>query len=138
MKTCCHSLSFVVPLVITRCTIHCHSFSFLVTCCTTCYCSLPLVAIRCATGLSFYQRSDTAVLGKTDVRSRTRFLQKSCSENFRKINGKTSTVECCDFTTKITLHLECFPVNFRTGFLQNASGQLLPNNEGSTKNQKNE
>ena len=44
-------------------------------------------------------------------------LQESFSENFRKINGKTSTVECCDFTTKITLHLECFPVNFRTGFL---------------------
>ena len=46
-------------------------------------------------------------------------------------------VECCDFSIKIALHRVCFPVNFqkniRTGFLQKTSGQLLPNNVGSTK-----
>ena len=31
-------------------------------------------------------------------------LQKNCSENFRKNDSKTSTVEFCDFSTKITLH----------------------------------
>ena len=65
-------------------------------------------------------------------------LQKSSSENFRKINRKTSTVEGCNFSIKIALHRVCFPVNiqknFRTGFLQNTSGQLFPNNVGSTKN----
>ena len=44
-------------------------------------------------------------------------LQKSCFENFRKINGKPSMVECSDFTTKITFHRKCFSLNFRTGFL---------------------
>ena len=46
-------------------------------------------------------------------------------------------VECCDFSIKIALDRVCFPVNFqkifRTGFLQKTSGQLLPNNVGSTK-----
>ena len=73
-------------------------------------------------------------------------LQKSCSENVRKIHRKTPTVECIDFSTKIALHRVCFPVhfqkNFGTGFSQNTSGQLLPsnhgNNVGSTKNWKNE
>ena len=69
-------------------------------------------------------------------------LQKNCSKNFRKIHRKTSSVECCDFSTKITFHRVCVPVNFqkifRTGFLQNTSGQLLPNYVGSTKNLKNE
>ena len=40
-------------------------------------------------------------------------------------------VECSDFSTKIALHRVFFPLNFqkifRTGFLQNTSGQLLPN-----------
>ena len=69
-------------------------------------------------------------------------LQKSCSENFRKTHRKTSTVECCGFSFKIARHRVCFPVNFqkifRTGFLHNTSGQLLPNDVGSTKNQKSE
>ena len=64
-------------------------------------------------------------------------LQKDCSENFRKNDSKTSTVESCDFSTKITLHRVYFPVNFlkifRTAFLQNTSRQLFPNNAGSTK-----
>ena len=46
-------------------------------------------------------------------------------------------VECCDFSIKIAIDRVCFPVNFqkifRTGFLQKTSGQLLPNNVGSTK-----
>ena len=82
MKTRCHSLSFVVPLVITLCTTHCHSLSFLVTHCTTCYHSLSLVAIWCATSLSFYQRSETIVLGKIDVRSRTILLDKRAKLKF--------------------------------------------------------
>ena len=64
-------------------------------------------------------------------------LQKNCSENFRKNRSKTSTVESCDFSTKITLHRVYFPVKFlkifRAAFLQNTSRQLLPNNVGSTK-----
>ena len=72
MTTLCHSLSFAVPLVITRCTTHCHSLSFVVSRCTTCFCSLSLVTIRCTTRLSFYQRSETIVLGKNDVRSTSR------------------------------------------------------------------
>ena len=70
--TRCHSLSFVV----TRCTTRCHSLSFVVTRCTTrCHSLLlvvplivtrchslslvvPLVVTRCTTRLSFYKRSN--------------------------------------------------------------------------------
>ena len=53
--TCCHSfyhsLSLVVPLVVTRCTTRCHSLSFVVTRCTTrchsLYHSLSFVVTRC-------------------------------------------------------------------------------------------
>ena len=48
--TRCHSLSLVVPLVVTRTTC-CHSLSLVVTCCHSLYQSLPLVVplvvIRC-------------------------------------------------------------------------------------------
>ena len=71
MTTRCHSLSFAVPLIITR-----HSLSFVVSRCTTCCHSLSLVVIRCATRLSFYQRSETIVLGKIGIRSKTRLLEK--------------------------------------------------------------
>ena len=58
---CCHSLSFVIPLVVTRC----HSLSSVVTCYTTrchslyhsLYYSLSLVVTRCTTRLPFYKRS---------------------------------------------------------------------------------
>ena len=53
----CHSLSFVVPLVVLRCTTRCHllyqSLSFVVTRCH----SLSLVVTRFTTRLSFYERS---------------------------------------------------------------------------------
>ena len=51
MITRCHSLSFVVQLVVTRCTTRCHSLSLVVplvvTRCTTRCHSLSLVVIRC-------------------------------------------------------------------------------------------
>ena len=61
--TCYHSLSFVVTryhslsFVVTRCTTRCHSLSFVVTSCTTLCHSLSLVVTRCTTCLSFYKRS---------------------------------------------------------------------------------
>ena len=57
----CHSLSFVVPLVVIRCTTSYHSLSLVVIHCTTRCHSLslvvPLVVTRCTTRLSFYERS---------------------------------------------------------------------------------
>ena len=57
MVTRCHSLSFVVPLVLRRC----HSLPLVVllvvTRCTTYSHLLSLVVIRCTTRLSFYKRS---------------------------------------------------------------------------------
>ena len=50
MVTRCHSLSLVVPLVVTRCTTRCHSLSFVVTRCHSLYhcChSLSFVVTRC-------------------------------------------------------------------------------------------
>ena len=134
--------------------------SFVDTRCTTTCHSLSLVVIQCATRLSFYQQSQTIVLEKIVVKSKIKLLKRKelnynfnliklvmvqpsrGSENFRKIHRKTSTVECCNFSTKIALHRVFFPLNFqkifRTGLLQNTSGQLLPNNVDSTRNQKNE
>ena len=54
-----HSLSLVVPLVVTRCTTRCHSLSFVVTRCTTRCHSLSLVVIRCHS-LSFVVTRCTA------------------------------------------------------------------------------
>ena len=55
--TRCPSLSFVVPLVVIRCTTRCHwlyhSLSFVVTRCH----SLSLLVSRCTTCLSIYKRS---------------------------------------------------------------------------------
>ena len=55
--TRCHSLSILVPLVVTRCTIHFHSLSLVVPLVVTRCHSLSLVATRCTTILSFYKRS---------------------------------------------------------------------------------
>ena len=53
----CHSLSFVVSLVVTRFTTRCHSLSLVVIRCHPMYHSLSLVVTRCTTRLSFYKRS---------------------------------------------------------------------------------
>ena len=63
----CHSLSLVVPLVVTRCTTRCHSLSFVVPLvvigcrslsfrCHLFYHSLSLFVTRCTTRLAFYKR----------------------------------------------------------------------------------
>ena len=46
VATCCHSLSLVVPFVVTRCTKRCHSLSFVVISCHSLYHSLSLVVTR--------------------------------------------------------------------------------------------
>ena len=113
-----------------------HSLSFFVFYCRSLYYSLPLVFTR----YSFQNVCKNLINNQMQLSRGV--LQKSCSEIFRKILRKTSTVDCCDFGTKITLHTVCFPVNFQktfiAGVLHNTSGQLLPNNVGSTKNWKNE
>ena len=53
----CHTLSFVLPHVVTRCHSFYHSMSFVVTRCN----SLSLVVTRCTTCLSFYKRSNPHV-----------------------------------------------------------------------------
>ena len=62
MATRCHSLSFVIPLVVTRCTTHCHSLSLIAICSHSLYHSLSLVVTRCTTRLSFYKRSVAKIL----------------------------------------------------------------------------
>ena len=58
----CHSLSFVVSLVVMRCHSFYHSLSFIVTRCHSLYHSLSFVVTRCTTRLSFYKRSIWSVL----------------------------------------------------------------------------
>ena len=55
--TRCHSLSLVVPLVVTSCTTRCHSMSFVVTRCTTRCHSLSLVVTLVVICHSFYHSS---------------------------------------------------------------------------------
>ena len=100
-----HSLSFVVPLVVTRCSTRCHSLPLPVIRCHSLYHSLSLVVslvvTRCTTRLSFYKRSCPSVI---------------------------SIKLLCNFI-EITLRHGCYPVNllhiFGTPFTKNTSGQLL-------------
>ena len=47
--TRCHSLSFVVPHVVIRCHLLYHSLSFVVTCCHSLSLAVPHVVTRCTT-----------------------------------------------------------------------------------------
>ena len=55
--TRCHSLYHSLSLLVSLVVIRCHWLAIVLTCCTT-YChSLPLFVTRCITRLSFYKRS---------------------------------------------------------------------------------
>ena len=133
MATCYHSLSIVVPLIV----ILCFSLSLIVLLVATRCLQWSLVVIRCAT---FTVQNFRKNLINNQKQPSEGVLWKSCCEIFRKSHRETSMVEGCDFSTQTTLQRVCFPVNFQkilsTGFWQNTSGLLLPNNVGSTKNQK--